>query len=109
LIWSTDNSFKENILNVFEVPTLQSQYKEEKQEHYVTSQNDLNCCCICYDQLDIAIKNQTKSCVNEKCDALYHMSCICEVLFDAIYLIFINKNNVHNMIVHHNSYFFSGC
>ncbi|XP_022175544.1 E3 ubiquitin-protein ligase FANCL-like isoform X2 [Myzus persicae] len=78
LIWSTENSFRENILNVFEVPTLQSQYEEEKSEHYVASQNDLNCCCICYDQLDIAIKNQTKSCVNTKCDALYHMSCICE-------------------------------
>ncbi|KAL4154531.1 hypothetical protein QTP88_000389 [Uroleucon formosanum] len=83
LIWRTINSFKENILNVFEVPTLPSQYEEEKPEHYVTSQNDLNCCCICYDQLDMAIKNQTKLCDNEKCDALYHMSCICEWLLNS--------------------------
>ncbi|CAI6355757.1 unnamed protein product [Macrosiphum euphorbiae] len=83
LIWSSENSFKENILNIFEVPTLQSQYEEEKPEHYISSQNDLNCCCICYDQLDMAIKNQTKSCVNEKCDALYHMSCICEWLLNS--------------------------
>lgn len=104
MIWSTENSFKENILNVFEVPTLHSQYEEEIPEHYVASQNDLNCCCICYDVLDIAIKNQTKSCVNEKCDALYHMSCICEV-FDTIYFILIGKN----MIIFNDLYFFSGC
>lgn len=86
LIWSTENSFKENILNVFEVATLKSQYEEEKPDNHVTSQNDLNC-FICYDQLDTAIKNQTKLCVNEKCDALFHMSCICEVLFNYIYFI----------------------
>lgn len=108
MIWSSENSFKENILNIFEVPTLQSQYEEEKPEHYISSQNDLNCCCICYDQLDMAIKNQTKSCVNEKCDALYHMSCICEVLFDANYLILIGKNSEQNMIIF-NDLYFSGC
>lgn len=83
LIWSTDNSFKENILNIFQVTTLQLQYEEEDPEHYIASQNDLNCCCICYDQLDTAIRKQTKLCINEKCDALYHMSCICEWLLNS--------------------------
>jgi len=57
----------------------------------------------------MAIKNQTKSCVNEKCDALYHMSCICEVLFfDTNYLILIGKNSEQNMIIF-NDLYFSGC
>ncbi|XP_028044428.1 E3 ubiquitin-protein ligase FANCL isoform X1 [Rhopalosiphum maidis] len=81
LIWSTENSFKENILNVFQVATLQLQYKDNS-EHCIASQNDL-ICCICYDQLDTAIKKQTKSCANDKCDALYHMSCICEWLLNS--------------------------
>jgi len=92
MIWRTENSYKENILNMFEVTTIQSQYEEEKPEHHVVCQNDLNCCCICYDQLVTAIKKQTKSCVNEKCDALYHMSCICEVFFNTIYFILIDEN-----------------
>lgn len=88
MIWSTENSFKENILNVFQVTTIQLQYEEEDPEHVIASQNDLNCCCICYDQLDTAIKKQTKLCINEKCDALYHMSCICEVLFNILFISF---------------------
>ncbi|XP_025196752.1 E3 ubiquitin-protein ligase FANCL isoform X2 [Melanaphis sacchari] len=83
LVWSTENSFKENILNVFQIASLQLQYEEDNSEHYNVTENDLNCCCICYDQLDTTIKKQTKSCNNDKCDALYHMSCICEWLLNS--------------------------
>lgn len=79
MIWNTENNFKENILNVFEIEKLESQYEENVHNHDIECADNLNNCFICYDVLDVAMKKQTKTCANEKCDALYHMTCICEV------------------------------
>lgn len=76
-MWNTENDFKKNILNVFEISNLHSQYKEDNQNEVDCS--DSNYCFICYDQLDTVPKEQTKTCTTKKCDALYHMTCICEV------------------------------
>lgn len=90
MIWSTENSFKENILNVFKIEALQSQYTENNQDVIEKTPDDVNYCFICYDQLDTTTKKQTKTCVNEKCDSLYHMACICEVR-KLIFFILVTK------------------
>lgn len=77
MTWDAENSFKENILNVFEISELHSHYKEDI-KHEVDN-SDSNYCFICYDQLDSVPKEQIKMCAYEKCDAVYHMACICEV------------------------------
>lgn len=64
---------------MFKVDFLQSQYKLNEHDHNVELSNNENYCLICYDQLDTVTKKQTKTCVNEKCNAVYHMACICEV------------------------------
>ncbi|XP_025423569.1 uncharacterized protein LOC112692953 isoform X2 [Sipha flava] len=56
-------------------------YKEDNTHEVEVS--DSNYCFICYDQLDIVPKEQTKTCTYEKCDALYHMTCICEWLLNS--------------------------
>jgi len=56
LNWNSGNSFKENILNVFDITTLQSQYYENKQDHTIECTSNLNYYFICYDQLDITSK-----------------------------------------------------
>lgn len=85
MIWSSDKNFKENILDVFGVITLDCQYEEDKKENTIELQNNLDSCFICYDELDATLKKQTKMCVNEKCDALYHMACICEVMYSFLF------------------------
>lgn len=79
LIWNPENCYKDNILNIFDIDNLQLQYNIDNQEQFDLECQDNNSemCFICYDQLPI--NNQIKSCYNTKCDALYHMSCICEV------------------------------
>lgn len=76
-----ENSFKENILKAFDIAKLPSRYTDDDLENIVENPNNSDYCFICYDQLDTATKNQTKKCDNEKCDSLYHMACICEVIF----------------------------
>lgn len=79
MIWNIENSFKENMLNVFKIETFQSQYTEIIKDIIGESPDNVDYCSICYDQLDTTAKRQTKTCINKKCDSLYHMSCICEV------------------------------
>lgn len=78
MIWHAEKNFKENILNVFEVDTLQSHYEGNiLVNNNAECQNSSNYCLICYGELNIAIKKEIKLC--EKCDGIYHMTCICEV------------------------------
>lgn len=71
---------------MFDITELHSHYTEDNQENVVENQNNLDCCFICYDQLDMS----TKKCDNEKCDSLYHMACICEVNY-YVFLSIIKK------------------
>lgn len=66
-------------MNVFEIEKFESQYEENNFHHVIECANNLDYCFICYDTLDETMKKQIKACVNEMCDALYHMKCICEV------------------------------
>lgn len=87
MIWNTENSFKDNILDIFGVNAIQSQYEENIQEQNIECLN--NYCFICYDELDTVMKKQIKICDNEKCDAVYHMTCICVVTINLILVIII--------------------
>lgn len=91
MIWNTESNFKENLLNVFEIDNFNSQYEEDINNHDIECANNNNYCFICYDELDTVVKKKTKTCVNEKCDALYHMACICEVNYCFITLKLIRK------------------
>lgn len=91
MIWNTESNFKENVLNVFGIEKLESQYEENICHHNNDYADNSDYCFICYDILDATMKKQTKKCVNEMCDALYHMACICEVNFYFQSLSFILK------------------
>jgi len=78
LIWNSKNTFKENILNIFGITDLPQQCVENNA--FDCCAKDVNNCLICYDQLDTITEKQIKKCVNTKCDALYHMTCISEWL-----------------------------
>lgn len=93
MIWNTENNFKENILNVFGITDLQ-QYEEDTNivdDFAIDCPNGANYCFICYSSLETVIKNQIKMCVNDKCDALYHMACICAVNIYLFYIYDINN------------------
>lgn len=64
---------------MFDIKTLTILNEENELNYRTESPENDNCCFICYDQLDTVAKEKIKSCSNEKCDALYHMACICEV------------------------------
>ncbi|VVC31033.1 Fanconi anemia complex, subunit FancL, WD-repeat containing domain,Zinc finger, RING-type,Zinc finger [Cinara cedri] len=74
LIWNTENSFMENILNIFEIQSL-SHYEKQESEY------DTSNCCICYDELDMTKEKQSKLC--DICNSLYHMACICQWLLNS--------------------------
>lgn len=73
---------------MFNIRTLPLQYKENIQDLVEESPDSVKYCFICYENLDITKMKQIKTCINKKCDALYHMPCICEVN----YLFHFNKN-----------------
>ncbi|XP_050439977.1 E3 ubiquitin-protein ligase FANCL-like [Adelges cooleyi] len=77
-IWSTYKSFKDNVVEVFGVEMIASQYEEMP-----GPSNESSYCFICYDELDATSKKQTKVCVNSKCDAVYHITCICEWILNS--------------------------
>ncbi|XP_050529895.1 E3 ubiquitin-protein ligase FANCL-like [Daktulosphaira vitifoliae] len=81
-IWSTDKSFKDNLMELFEIKDLASQYEEIENPIEEFEQNS-NYCFICYGDLDKNSKKHTKVCANNKCDAVYHMSCICEWMLNS--------------------------
>lgn len=75
MVWNTQNNFKDNILNIFKLDDFSS---ELDQDNIMQNSNNSDYCLICYDQL--TINKKTKTCTNEKCDAMYHIACICEVI-----------------------------
>lgn len=70
------------MLNVFEIEKLESQFEENNFHRDIECADNSDYCFICYDILDATMKKQIKTCVNEMCDALYHMGCICEVNYN---------------------------
>lgn len=69
---------------------MQSQFEEDIQEGNIECPLNTNYCFICYDELDTVTKKQIKVCDNEKCDAVYHMTCICVVNINFILVILFN-------------------
>lgn len=87
MIWNTENNFKKNILDVFGIAELRQYEDQNIVNHFaIECTNSLNDCFICYEQLDTVTKNQIKNCVNNKCDGMYHMKCICTVNRNFIYI-----------------------